>query len=163
MSGKGLFAGLLPALIIALVAPHSPARAEEPHGHETAEAPARLSLNAGKKWTTDAPLRQAMTNIRDAMAQALDPIDHGKFSRADYDALARKINGEVAYMVSNCHLEPKADAQLHLIIAQLLAGAEIMEGKIAKAKRKSGAVKVVVALRNYGKYFEHEGWQPLKH
>lgn len=104
-----------------------------------------------------------MTNIRNAMAQALDPIDHGKYTAADYGTLAQKINAEVAYMVSNCHLEPKADAQLHLIIADLMAGAEIMEGKAGQAKRKNGAIKVIVALKNYGRYFEHPDWQPLKH
>jgi hypothetical protein len=108
-------------------------------------------------------LRKAMSNVRSAMTKSLHAIDEGKFSPAKYDALARKINDEVAYMVSNCKLEPKADAQLHLIIADLLEGAEVMQGKVKAAKRHDGAVKVVGALQNYGSYFDDPTWQPIKH
>ncbi len=47
---------------------------------------------------------------------------------------------------------------LHLVIADLLAGAEVMEGK-AGTPRHDGAVQVMQALKSYGKYFRHPGWK----
>ena len=38
------------------------------HSHEPDTAAVTLQLNAGQKWDTDAPLRLAMGNIRQAMA-----------------------------------------------------------------------------------------------
>ena len=133
------------------------------HKHDHADAHAKLSLNDGKKWATDEPLRKAMTNIRNAMDASLHDIHEGKLSSAKYGALARKVNGEVGYMVSNCKLEPKADAQLHLVIADILEGVEAMEGKVKKVKRQDGAVKVLGALEKYDTYFDDPGFKPIKH
>ena len=143
----------------------APALAAEPavHSHDHAGAPAKLSLDAGRKWASDQPLRKAMANVRNAMGESLQAIHEGKLSAAKYAELARTINGEVGYMVSNCKLEPKADAQLHLIIAQMLEGAEAMEGKLKKVKRENGAVKVIGALENYATYFDDPDWKPIKH
>lgn len=143
----------------------APAFAAEPavHSHDDAGVPAKLSLDAGKKWASDAPLRKAMANVRNVMDESLDAIHGGKLSAAGYGALAEKIKGEVVYMVSNCKLEPKADAQLHMIIAAMLEGAEAMEGKVKQVKRQDGAVKVIGALENYGSYFDDPSWKPVKH
>ncbi len=137
--------------------------AADAHKHEHGDMPARLELNNGKKWETDAPLRKGMEGIRTAMDAALRGIHANKFSAARYGALAKKVNGEVDGIVANCKLEPKADAQLHLVIADLLEGVEAMEGKAKQVKREAGAVKVVGALEKYAAHFDHPGWQPLKH
>jgi len=131
--------------------------------HDHAAAPVKLQLDAGKKWTTDTPLRQAMTNIRNAVDESLPAIHAGKFSAAEYDALAAKVSGEVSYMVGNCKLQPAADAQLHLIIAHMLEGVAAMEGKQGDDGRQRGAVDVVGALNDYNMYFDHPGWVPVKH
>jgi hypothetical protein len=73
------------------------------------------------------------------------------------------VNGEVGYMVSNCKLEPKADAQLHLVIAGIVEGVEAMEGKARKVKRQDGAVKVLGALEKYAAYFDDPGFKPIGH
>ncbi|MBA3902627.1 MAG: hypothetical protein C0522_02975 [Rhodocyclaceae bacterium] len=138
-------------------------KAGHKYEHDHGAAPAKLTLNDGKKWLTDEPLRQAMKNIRNAMDASLHDIHEGKLSSAKYSALAKKVNDEVGYMVSNCKLEPKADAQLHLVIADLLEGVEAMEGKAGKVRRQSGAAKVLGALEKYGSHFDHQGWQPVKH
>jgi len=137
--------------------------AADTHKHDHGAAPARLELNNGQKWQTDAPLRQGMQNIRGAMEGALHGIHERKFSAAQYGALAKRVNGEVSGIVANCKLEPQADAQLHLVIADLLEGVGVMQGKAKQVKREAGAVKVVGALEKYGAHFEHPGWQPLKH
>ena len=130
------------------------------HGHE-AEAPQKLQLNAGKKWATDASLRQAMSGINQAMAKALPSIHHQQFSDAQYLALAESINQQIAFAVENCKLDAKADAMLHLIIADLQGGAEVMSGK-AGGDRHAGAVQVLRALKAYGQYFQHPGWRLAK-
>lgn len=148
------------ALSLAFVS--APLSAAE-HRHDHGAAPAKLELNNGKKWATDAPLRKGMEGIRGSMDAALHDIHENKLSAAKYGELAKKVNGEVNGIVANCKLDPKADAQLHLVIADILEGAEAMEGKAKKVKRQAGAVKVIGALEKYGAYFDHPGWQPLKH
>lgn len=153
------------ALSLAFVsAPLSAAeKASHRHDHDHGTAPAKLELNNGKKWETDAPLRKGMESIRGSMDAALHDIHENKLSAAKYGELAKKVNGEVNGIVASCKLDPKADAQLHLVIADILEGVEAMEGKAKKVKRQAGAVKVIGALEKYGAYFDHPGWQPLKH
>jgi hypothetical protein len=67
----------------------------------------------------------------------------------------------VAGIVQNCKLEPEADAQLHIVIAELMAGAEAMEGKVKGETRRAGAERVAKALNAYGEHFEHPGWKRL--
>jgi hypothetical protein len=145
----------LSTLLIALACGLSvPALAQDHnHGHE---GPQALQLNAGKQWETDASLRQAMGNVNKAMIEALPAIHKNKFKDADYQALAGKVRKEVAYAVENCKLDPKADAMLHLVIADLSEAADTMDGK-GKAARHDGAVKTLHALESYGKYFKHPG------
>jgi hypothetical protein len=96
-----------------------------------------------------------------ALARDLKAIHTNKASEAQYEALAAKLNAEVAYVVQNCKLDPKADAELHKVIAEVLAGAEAMQGKEAGVDRRSGAVRVAKALNTYGKFFDHPGWRNL--
>lgn len=128
------------------------------HDHDSAE-PGKLQLNAGKQWASDAALRQTMDHINQAMAKALPEMN--KFSNDQYQALAATVNQEIAYAIKQCKLEPKSDAMLHLVIADMLAGAQVMEGK-APGARHDGAVQVLQALRQYGKYFQHPGWQATR-
>jgi len=133
------------------------------HSHDHGAAPAKLTLNEGKKWATDAPLRQGMENIRKYMDASLHDIHEGKLSAKKYAELAKKVNGEVGGIVANCKLEPKADAQLHLVIADIGEAIEATAGKTKKVKRQAGAVKVIGALEKYGAYFDHPGWQSSAH
>ena len=51
--------------------------------------------------------------------------------------------------------------QLHLVIADILAGVEAMEGKVKGEPRREGAEKIARALQAYGEHFDHAGWKPL--
>lgn len=150
-----------PLLIVATLASPLATLAANQHGHDGA-APQKIELNAGKKWATDAPLRQAMTAIRSSVAATLPAAHAGKASNADYDALGREVTVQVAYMVQNCKLDPKADAQLHTIIGDMMNGAEAAEGKQPDKSRASGVVKIAQGLNTYGTYFDHTGWQVVK-
>ncbi|GAO23452.1 hypothetical protein ALISP_3272 [Alicycliphilus sp. B1] len=65
-------------------------------------------------------------------------------------------------MVENCKLPPEADAQLHIIVADLMAGAEAAQGKQGENKRAAGVVQVAKASNAYGRYFDHSGWKAVK-
>ena len=127
------------------------------HGHESRE-PHKLQLDAGKKWASDEALRQAMSDINQAMAEALPEIHKNKFSKEQYQSLATTVSQKVAYAVEHCKLEPKADAMLHIVIADLMAGADKMEGKTASS-RHDGAAQVLESLKAYGRYFQHPDWK----
>jgi hypothetical protein len=130
------------------------------HSHEHG-GEAKLVLNQGKKWPTDAPLRQGMTTIRTAVAKDVEAIHAGKATPKQYQALAEKVTKEVAGIVQSCKLEPEADAQLHIVIEELMAGAEAMEGKAQGVTRQAGAERVAKALNAYGEHFDHAGWKRL--
>lgn len=133
------------------------------HDHDHGAVPARLELDDGRKWPTDEPLRRGMENIRNAMDAALRGAREDRLSAARYDELAGKVSGEVGRIVAACKLDPKADAQLHLIIADILEGVEAMEGKAGKSGREGGAAKVADALEKYGAHFDHPNWRLLGH
>lgn len=155
---------LLTALTLAcltLAGPALAANTGHEHGHGT--APLTLQLNAGQKWATDAPLRAGMGEIRQAMAASLPAIHANQMSARAYNRLAQKVHGAVQQIIAQCKLPPQADAQLHIVIADLLVGADQMAGKVKQARRVDGAVKVIGALRAYGEHFDDPGFQPLAH
>lgn len=134
----------------------------EPAKHEHgAAAHAKLELNAGKKWTTDAPLRQAMGNIRNTVTTALPAAHGGTLTPAQYDAFGNSVNAQITYIVQNCKLDPKADAQLHIIVADIMHGIDVASGKEPEQERALGVVKVAQSLNSYGKYFNHPAWKPI--
>ncbi len=137
--------------------------AEHRHGHDHGAAPAKLSLDNGRKWPTDEALRQGMSNIRNSMAASLHGIHENRLSPAQYAELAKKVQDEVGNIVANCKLEPKADAQLHVVVADILAGAEAMASPAKKAGRQGGAIRIIGALDKYGAHFDHPGWTALAH
>jgi hypothetical protein len=131
------------------------------HGHGEGEQSVQsLTLNDGKPWETDASLRAGMTTIRDQMQAAVKPIHAGTYSADDYKALADRVQTEVTTIMSKCKLPPAADAQLHIVLTQIVAGADLMK---KDGDRKAGASKIIQALQSYGKYFDHPDWKPIEH
>lgn len=145
-------------LVLALAAPLA-SHAEDHSKHGKAQH--KLELNAGKKWATDDALRQAMSTVRTSVAATMTAVHGGKATDGDFDATAKVVADQVAYMVKNCKLEEKADAQLHTLIGAMMVGAEALEGKRPDASRTSGLVSVAEALNAYGTHFAHPGWQQL--
>jgi hypothetical protein len=111
-----------------------------------------LALDEGRKWATDAPLRQGMENVRALLAQA-GPASAMDDARAA--ALAGGVRAQVNFMILNCKLEPRADAVLHVLIGELVGGA----GELAEPRtRASGLGTIERALQQYPQYFDHPGW-----
>jgi hypothetical protein len=148
-------------LALALSSPLAVLAASDAHDHGKS-APHKLELNAGKKWGTDDALRKAMSGIQASVAQTLPAAHAGKASAADFDGFGKDVTAQVNYMVENCKLDPQADAQLHIIVADLMAGIEAAQGKHGEKKRASGVVKVAQAANAYGKHFDHAGWKAIQ-
>ena len=140
----------------------SPALAQSgAHSHDAA-TPHKLSLDAGRKWATDEALRNGMSRIRSLVEPRSSDAHGGKLDSARYRDLAAQVETEVGTIVANCKLEPKADAMLHLVIADLLEGTDAMAGKNAKLSPAQGLAKVVVAVNEYGGHFDHPGFKPIR-
>lgn len=152
---------MLFSLAAVLLAP-LPSVAENSHaGHAKAE-PHRIALNAGKKWATDKPLRQAMNAMRATVTRNIELVHGGRATAATYEAAAKEVNEQVAYMVKNCKLGRRADAQLHIVLADIIGGVETLEGEHAGVGREAGLASIGQALNTYGSHFDHPGWKPLK-
>ncbi|MCC6219603.1 MAG: hypothetical protein IT505_08890 [Aquabacterium sp.] len=155
---------LLTALIVWGLAATGPAlAARNAHDHGHGASTAALQLNAGQKWATDAPLRAGVGEISRAMAASLPAIHANKMSAKAYSRLAKQVQGAVAQIVAQCKLPPAADAQLHIVIADLLVGADQMAGKVKEASRVDGAVKVIGALNAYGQHFDDPDFHAIEH
>lgn len=115
----------------------------------------------GKKWRTDEPLRAGMGRIRSLVGPQLGAAHTGKLTPAQYVELATQIDTEVSGIVAHCKLEPKADAMLHLLIADLGDGTRTMTGKNPTQSPALGLVKVAQTLDGYGSHFDHPGFKPF--
>ena len=148
-------------LAVALSSPLAALAATDAHDHGKS-APHKLELNAGKKWGTDDALRQAMSTIHQTVSQTLPTAHSGKAKVADYEAFGKDVTAQITYIVENCKLDPKADEQLHIIVADMMSGVEAAQGKHGEKKRASGVVKVAQAANAYGKHFDHAGWKAIQ-
>jgi hypothetical protein len=131
-------------------------QADEPAAHEHDSHTPPLELDGGQRWQTDASLREGMQRIRRALdtAQAGQP---GPDATAG-STLAAAIDDAVAYMVTNCRLSPKADANLHVVLGRLgQASATLKQNPAAP----QAVEEVAAALDLYGQYFDHPGWEPI--
>jgi len=129
------------------------------HAHDLeGHAATTLTLNNGTKWPTDASLRQGMTNIKAALLPQWPAIHENTLKASQYRVLAKQTNTQIGFMVTNCKLSPDADAQLHLIIADLGVAAEAMAGHDQKLSRREGAMRLQHALKTYGEFFDHPNW-----
>jgi hypothetical protein len=130
------------------------AATEHPHASHGA-AGLELTLNNGQKWPTDEALRRGMGEMRNAMEKSLVRIHDGPFTVGDYVALADRLQQQVDYVTANCKLPEDADAQLHLVLAEILEGMDVLW---VGAPRAHGALRAVAALEVYGRHFDDPNW-----
>lgn len=147
----GMVLALLMSSVPGLVGAH-----DHEHSHDAGPT-GKLELKQGAKWPTDAHLRQGMDGIRHAMHEKKAALNSGAFSVEQAHALSQKVNEQITYMVQNCKMDSDADAMLHLVLADIIAGSEALAGQDMN-KARQGAEKISHALENYGVYFDHPGW-----
>ncbi len=158
---RNSFIGTAAALAL-IAASVGPALAQTAAHRHDAAPPHKLTLNQGRKWATDEPLRVGMGRIRDLVEPQLGAAHAGKLTPVQYRELAAQVETEVGGIVANCKLEPKADAMLHLVIADIGAGTDAMAGKDAKTRPALGLVKVAQAMNQYGSHFDQPGFKPIR-
>lgn len=100
-------------------APHPAPAPAHSRDHADSTAPAEAQA---KRWPADAPLRDAMQQIRHARALYVG-------SAADTVALAEAIDEAIGYMIRHCSLPAEADAALHGVIGQLGGAANALRGE----------------------------------
>jgi len=137
---------------------HAQAAANEhaAHAHEREHADAGgLTLDGDKPWETDAPLRRGMTQIRVASAMLAPAHGARQLSALQGQQLGVALRGSVATMIAECKLAPEADANLHIILGQILAATSALE---SDPLSPLGIPAITAALEDYGHYFNHPGW-----
>ncbi len=122
--------------------------------------PVKLALDNGKKWPTDAPLRDGMSTIRALLAPKVAAIQSRKLSVAECKELGAAVQQQAAAIAAQSKLPRDADLMLHVLVKNLLDGAQVMQGK-GKVEPIVGGHEVLYTTNNYGIYFDHPGWKPL--
>lgn len=161
MNTRTLILAAATAFSAALTLPALAGSEHHRHGHGAhAEAPQKLTLNNGRKWKTDAPLRKGMEEIRSALEEAHGHDHHGEASPAKYIELGRTMESQIASIVMNCKLEPAADANLHVVIGELNAAADAFKGANLDDAEEA-MQRAARATRAYAKHFDHPGFKAL--
>lgn len=133
----------------------APAAGAHDHGHDHGAqggAPLKLELNDGKKWATDQPLRDGMHRMHQAVIPAYGAFNNKNLSADEAKQLTATIRAEIDGLIKNCKLDPKADAMLHIVIADLLTGAQLIS---ENPMDENGIPKIVGALHAYAEHFDH--------
>lgn len=151
---------LLSALCLILVT--TPAYADEHQHLHQSQSNAESSMHVlkpGEKWKTDEVVKLGMDNIRQAISVRQDDIIKGRLSAHDYHRIAIVIERNAAEIVRNCKLSKDADRAFHrVVLVDLLDGVTLMRTSKNIQAQRVGALGVLQSLRNYGKYFQHDGW-----
>lgn len=146
-----LAAGLAQAASGAVVGtqPQESTHAHQGHaGHHAPVAAAEIAADH-IPWETDAPLREGMRRMRDA----LDRIDHDgseQLDQAQVLTLANEVDQAAAFMFAHCQLAAAPDVALHGLLARLMAGAQALR----KDPHETAAlVPMRAALADYPRLF----------
>lgn len=150
---------LIPLIAAAVFAalPATAATSAHEHGHGHHASQSRLTLDDGRKWATDEPLRREMAELRDALTFARK----GRMTDAEYRALGDVVEYRVGRIVEECKLAPAADANLHVLVTELVGAADDLRAP-GKAHAHHALRRATIALNEYGQYFDHPGWKPLR-
>jgi len=135
----------------------APAQAQQSHDHGHGM---QIELDHGRRWATDAPLREGMERVRAAVATARQADAQGRLSTRQVQTLAIAVEDSIAFMVQHCRLEPKADANLHILLGRLSAAVTAVK---ANPKAPDGLPQMLEALDLYSGYFAHPGWKAIAH
>ena len=130
-----------------------PATAHE-HAHDAASVAA--ATTPMQRWKTDAPLREGMGRIRDAV-DALQHYEHGHIGPQQAVQLAAGIERDVGFIVAHCTLEPRADAALHPILGAIMGSAQTLK---ANPTDRTAIPSMRSALLDYARQFDDPGTQP---
>ena len=117
------------------------------------------TLDQGKKWETDAVVRQGMENIRQVMVARQARIAKAELGAQDYRQLAETIEKHLAAVMQNRKISKGAEKAFHLVVmVDLTQNLNLMRTGATVPLQRVGALGVLQSLRLYGEYFQHPGW-----
>jgi len=113
--------GMLCSLFLAAMAqsPPSDEHALHPASATTVPVPA-------ERWIADAPLREGMGRIQEALKE-LRQYEMGHMNETTALGFVATIQDAGAYIFTHCKLKPDADAALHGMLAPLLSAAQTLK------------------------------------
>lgn len=136
--------GLALALSLGAASPALTQPEERPAAHASHDRHAPPA--PGRRWATDAPLRDGMSGLRADMAV---------LAEAAPSQLAEAIDARLDFIIRNCRLPPDADAQLHRVIEGLTEASD----RLRAGDGEGGRAEAAAALGLYGELFDHPGWR----
>lgn len=151
---------LLNITLILLTCAHFTSSYASDHSHpiHSKISKTNLTLDHGKKWATDLPLRQSMEKISQLMNSNLSLIHNNKMSDSEFKSLSQQIHSQTNNIFKNCKLSPKADQMLHEILIPILKSENVYLGTEKSMSKHDATVSIMRSLENYGKYFDHKDW-----
>lgn len=130
---------------------------EHHHSHDSKPNASQANTPQNKlerKFATDKNLRQGMDTVLDTMMK-LHRSESSGFAKNQLIDAGKNIEAAVQGVFKNCKLAPEADAALHPVLSEILAGA----GLFKDGKFESGHEKIHFAFIKYEDFFEHAGWR----
>ncbi len=157
-----VFSQFLAAILFLGCSHHSHKGHNDHHDHHHHHSGAQLELNDGKKWETDESLRKGMTEIKKIATENLSKVHKDSADEKAFTEIANKVDGQIQYLIKNCKLPEDADAQLHVLIAQMVGAAHKMRDSTEISAKKEGFKEIVGAVNTYGDFFNHPNWTKIK-
>ena len=118
-----------------------------------------MRLDQGRKWPTDEALRRHMGGIRDLLALQRREFAARNLMPEEAALLGAGIEASVAALLAECRPAPEAAHNLHLVVAELVQAADILQGR-ERGPLMAGAGRALRAVQMYATYFDHPGWTP---
>lgn len=143
---------LLAPLMFAAIAGWSPSRAQATTGdaHQPRATGLRqLQLDHGQRWPADVALREGMRRIRAVALWMQSTQANGPLSARQSRAASASIEDSVAAIVEHPPRSAGIDANLHTLLARVLAA--------------DGLAELLDTLDLYPRYFDDPGWLPVEH
>lgn len=133
----------------------------EPGHHDHASHAAAAPAATGEQWPTDAPLREGMTRLRHSVETALAGNPAQPIGDAEAIQLQKDVETHISYLIENCQLPEQADAVLHVLLIDLLKGAEALS---EPEDRQQGVQRILGSLHQYPELFAAPHWsEPDSH
>lgn len=95
-----------------------------------------------------------MRHIRAALHTLETSLDDG-LSESEVSDFSAQIDNQVAYLIHNCTLQPRADAALHTIIADLIGAVRSLQ---SGPDQHSALASMHAALLRYARQFNDPEW-----
>ncbi|NMG75948.1 hypothetical protein [Aromatoleum diolicum] len=147
------------AIVIALVTVTMPAGAaalRDPLANE-------LTRQEGGdlRWRVEPAVRHGIDDIRLAIDSRIAARGDSGLTRETFGELGVAIDDRVTRLVSCCIKPGPAGRHLHMLLAEMVDGTDLMKRATTVDGRRLGLLKVIQALNLYGTLFIHPDWRAL--